>query len=75
MMSLNTQIDRIVDYAGTGIVLAILFVFAYLIGWVISKVAYRVLKFEKLEDIVIKYGAMRSKLWEDTVNFLLQSLQ
>lgn len=71
MMSLNTQIDRIVDYAGTGIVLAILFVFAYLIGWVISKVVSRILKFEKLEDIVIKYGAMRSKLWEDTINFLV----
>lgn len=71
MMSLNTQIDRIVDYAGTGIVLAILFVFAYLIGGVISKVAYGVLKFEKLEDIVIKYGAMRSKLWGDTINFLV----
>lgn len=70
MMSLNTQIDRIVDYAGTGIVLAILFVFAYLIGWIVSKVVSRILKFEKLEDIVIKYGAMRSKLWEDTINFL-----
>lgn len=71
MMSLNTQIDHIVDYAGTGIVLAILFVFAYLIGWIVSKVVSRILKFEKLEDIVIKYGAMRSKLWGDTINFLV----
>lgn len=71
MMSLNTQLDRIVDYAGTGIVLAILFVFAYLIGWIVSKVVSRILKFEKLEDIVIKYGTMGSKLWGDTINFLV----
>ncbi|MFZ2455955.1 MAG: hypothetical protein WAX07_05725 [Candidatus Altiarchaeia archaeon] len=71
MESLNTQVDKIADYAGTAIVFAILFAFAYVVGWVTSKILHRVLKMERLEDIVIKYGAMRSKLWADTINFLV----
>jgi len=68
--SLNTQISQIVDYAGAAIVFMILLIFAYIIGWLASKIIYRMLKFEKLEDVVIKYGAMRSKMWADTINFL-----
>jgi hypothetical protein len=71
MESLNTQVDKIADYAGTAIVFAILFAFAYVVGWITSKILHRVLKMERLEDIVIKYGAMRSKLWADTINFLV----
>jgi len=71
MESLSTQADRIVDYAGNVIVFAVLFVFAYVIGWIISKILHKLLMFERLEDFVVKYGAMRSKLWEGTINFLV----
>jgi len=44
--SLNTQISQIVDYAGAAIVFMILLIFAYIIGWLASKIIYRMLKFE-----------------------------
>lgn len=69
--SLNAQIEKIIGYAGTAIVLAVLFVIAYAIGSIIANVLNRLLKSEKIEDSVIKYGAMRSKLWEHTADFLV----
>jgi len=45
--SLNTQISQIVDYAGAAIVFMILLIFAYIIGWLASKIIYRMLKIRK----------------------------
>jgi len=71
MESLNIQIERIIGYAGTAIVIAVLFAFAYIIGLIISKVLHSILKSEKIEDFVLKYGVMRSKAWEHILGFLV----
>lgn len=68
--SLNMQVDKIISYAGTIIVLLVLFVFAYAIGLIASRVLNRGLKLEKMEDFVIKQDIMRSRAWEHTGNFL-----
>jgi len=69
--SISAQMGRIVEYAGTAIVVAILFLFAYVIGSVIAEALRRILKSNRIEDIVIKNGIMRSKAWEDTIKFLM----
>jgi hypothetical protein len=68
---LNIQISRIMDYSGIAVVFAVLFIFAYVIGTIAAETLRKILKYQKLEEFIVKYGILRTKAWGDATGFLV----
>ncbi len=66
----NLQVARIMDYAEVCIVFAVLFAFAYAIGAVVAEALRKLLKYQKIEEFIVKYGVMRTKAWGDASGFI-----
>jgi hypothetical protein len=69
--SVNLQMTKIMDYSGAAIVFSVLFLFSYAIGFLLSEILRKILKFRSLEEFIVKYGVMRVKAWGDTISFLV----
>lgn len=67
--SISAQAEKMGEYSVTLILLVALFLLGYILGTFAAKVLQKMLRIERVEDAIIKYGVMKASAWERTINF------
>ena len=67
--------EETINYLGLAFYIIVVFVVGYFMGLVVSSAFKRLLLIQELENALVRYGAMTTKLWGSIVRFLSQYLK
>jgi len=74
-MIMNQLTSGTLDYLGLALYVLVLFLAGYILGLLVANALKRVFSIPELENSLVRYGAMTTKLWGSIRHFLAQYLK